>query len=129
MSTYLHLKDETGCSVNFPVRDCSYIKEDPAPYYALDAQKTRVRWGDEHIDAEVFGRDLHDLIHGKYRKPIEIDRVIFNDPATIVFWKGGDKTVVKCMDGDAYSKEVGLAMCVCKRVFGDKYHRVFKDWV
>ena len=39
MSTYLHLKDETGCSVNFPVRGCSHIKEDPAPYYALDAKK------------------------------------------------------------------------------------------
>lgn len=124
MSTYLHLKDDTGCSINFPVLECSYIKGDPVPY-SLE----RGRWIDEYIDVEIMGRDLHDLVHGKYRQPIEIDRVIFNDPATIVFWKGGGKTVVKCMDGDAYSKEVGLAMCVCKRVFGDKYHRVFKDWV
>lgn len=127
MSTYLHLKDATGCSVNFPVRDCSYVKEDPAPYSR--EHSFLGRWGDEYIEVETVGRELHDLVHGKYRQPIEIDRVIFNDPATIVFWKGGGKTVVKCMDGDAYSKEVGLAMCVCKRVFGDKYHRVFKDWV
>lgn len=127
MSTYLHLKDETGCTVNFPVRDCSYIKEDPAP---LSRERSlHGRWGDEYIEVETFGRYLHDIIHGKYRQPIEIDRVIFNDPATIVFWKGGDKTVVKCMDGDTYSKEVGLAMCVCKRILGDNYHRVFKDWV
>lgn len=128
MSTYIHLKDDTGCNVKFLVRsDCSYVKEEPGPF--SQEHTFRGRWGDEHIKAEIIGRDLHDLIHGKRRQPIEIDRVIFNNPATIVFWKGGDKTVVKCMDGDAYSKEVGLAMCVCKRVFGDKYHRVFKDWV
>lgn len=127
MSTYIHLKDETGCNVQFLVRsDCSYVKEEPGPLSR--EQAFRGRWGDDHIKAEIIGRGLHDLIHGKNRQPVEIDRVIFNDPATIVFWKGGDKTVVKCMDGDTYSKEVGLAMCVCKRVFGDKYHRVFKDW-
>ena len=30
----------------------------------------------------------------------EIDHVVFNDPATIVFWKDGTKTVTKCHAGD-----------------------------
>ena len=54
------------------------------------------------------------------------EKVIFNDPATIVFWKDGTKTVVKCMEGDTYNPEVGLAMCVCKKVFDKKYHKFFK---
>lgn len=54
------------------------------------------------------------------------EKVIFNDPATIVFWKDGTKTVVKCMEGDTYNPEVGLAMCVCKKLYGSKYHRFFK---
>ena len=54
------------------------------------------------------------------------EKVIFNDPATIVFWKDGTKTVVKCMEGDTYNPEVGLAMCVCKKVYGSKYHKFFK---
>ena len=54
------------------------------------------------------------------------EKVIFNDPATIVFWKDGTKTVVKCMEGDIYNPEVGLAMCVCKKVFDKKYHKFFK---
>ena len=54
------------------------------------------------------------------------ERVIYNDPATIVFWKDGTKTVVKCMEGDTYNPEVGLAMCVCKKLYDSKYHKFFR---
>ena len=58
-----------------------------------------------------------------------VERVIFNDPATIVFWDDGSKTTVKCMKGDIYSPETGLAMCICKKVLGDDYHRLFRTFV
>ena len=60
----------------------------------------------------------------------EIKNVKFDGPATIVFWADGTKTVVKCQDGDDYSEEVGLAMCIVKKVFGNKskYNDVFKKW-
>ena len=61
--------------------------------------------------------------------PFAIKKVIFNEPATIVLWEDGTKTVVKCMEGDTFSKEMGLAMCICKKALGDNYHRVFKEWV
>lgn len=48
-----------------------------------------------------------------------IDRVIFNDPATIVFWSNGRKTVVKCQEGDTYDREKGLLLCIAKYVFGN----------
>lgn len=59
-----------------------------------------------------------------------IKDVIYNDPATIVFWKDGTKTVVKD-DGDAYDPEKGLAMAFCKKVSGNKgnYYKVFKKWL
>lgn len=53
-------------------------------------------------------------------------KVIYNDPATIVIWKDGTKTVVKCMEGDVYNPEVGLAMCVCKKLYDKKYHKFFR---
>lgn len=61
---------------------------------------------------------------------IEIKDVIFNPPATVVLWKDGTKTVVKCQDGDEFSKEKGLAMAICKKAFGNKgrYNEVFKKW-
>ena len=60
-----------------------------------------------------------------------IEKVIFNDPATIVFWKDGTKTVVKCQDGDTYDKELGLAMCCSKKLFGNKgnFNKVFKKYI
>lgn len=60
-----------------------------------------------------------------------ITKVIFNDPATIVFWSSGDKTVVKCCENDVYDPEKGLAMAICKYIFGNGnyFHRVFKDWL
>ena len=61
---------------------------------------------------EVF-MDKHDRI----KKP-EIDHVIYNNPATIVFWKDGTKTVVKAQD-EAFDEEKGLAMAIAKKVYGN----------
>lgn len=60
-----------------------------------------------------------------------IQNVIFNDPATIVFWADGTKTVVKCQEGDIYSPETGLAMAISKKALGNKgnYCEVFKKWL
>ena len=60
----------------------------------------------------------------------EIKNVKFNGPATVVFWEDGTKTIVKCQDGDDYSEEVGLAMCIVKKAFGNtsKYNDIFKKW-
>lgn len=57
-----------------------------------------------------------------------IKKVIFNDPATIVLWDDGTKTVVKCSLGDTYSEWSGLAFCICKKLMGDEFHKVFRHW-
>lgn len=78
----------------------------------------------------------------------KIKKVIFNDPATIVYWADGDKTVVKAqiynkdiidINGDhqlmycedEFNPEVGLAMAICKKAFGNKgnFNEVFKKWI
>lgn len=52
-------------------------------------------------------------------KKLGIRKVIFNDPATIVIWDDGEKTVVKTND-EEFSKEHGLAMAITKRYFGSR---------
>ena len=61
---------------------------------------------------------------------IMIKRVLFNEPATIVWWEDGTKTVVKA-EGEAYDKEKGLAMAIAKKHFGNtgSYWNVFKKWI
>ena len=59
-----------------------------------------------------------------------VERVIYNNPATIVFFKDGDKVVVKCSDKDTYDPEKGLAMALCKKMLGYKeYKKTFKTHV
>lgn len=53
-------------------------------------------------------------------------KIIFNGPATIVIWDDGAKTVVKQSKYDDYDYEKGFAMCVVKRVFGDKRNAIRK---
>lgn len=55
-------------------------------------------------------------------------KVIFNPPATIVIWKDGTKTVVKCKDSDIFEPWTGFAMCICKRIFGDEFHSTFRKY-
>ena len=61
------------------------------------------------------------------KRRLEIKKVIFHDPATIVYWADGSKTVVKATN-EAYDPEKGLAMAISKRALGDKgnYYEVFK---
>lgn len=60
----------------------------------------------------------------------KIKDVIYNDPATIVFWEDGTKTVVKCKN-EKFDPEKGLAMAFSKKMFGNKgnYYNVFKKWL
>lgn len=60
---------------------------------------------------------------------LNIKNVIFNDPATIVFWADGTKTIVKCSEDDIFDPEKGLAMAICKRALGDKFRKTFSKWV
>lgn len=53
-------------------------------------------------------------------KYILTKKVIFNDPATIVYWLDGTKTVVKCQGGEKFDKEKGLALCFLKKIMGNK---------
>lgn len=62
----------------------------------------------------------------KYKSSIElrvdipgmIDRVIFNDPATIILWKDGSKTVVKRSEDDIWDPEKGFCMAIIKKLYG-----------
>ena len=60
-----------------------------------------------------------------------VDKVIFNDPATIIVLKNGEKIVVKCQPGDVYDKEKGLALALVKFAFGNTnyFNTIFKKWL
>lgn len=63
-------------------------------------------------------------------KEIYIKEVLYRNPATIVFWSDGTKTVSKCSKNDQYSPDAGLMCCCMKKLFGSKQVRMLvDDWV
>ena len=61
---------------------------------------------------------------------VEIKNVVFNPPATIVFWADNSKTVVKA-ENETFDPEKGLAMAIAKKALGNKgnYYETFKKWL
>lgn len=59
-----------------------------------------------------------------------IDHVVFNGPATIIFWQDGTKTVLKCHEGDEFSAVTGFALCMLKGMLGNQaYHDLCEHWL
>lgn len=84
----------------------------------------------EVLEASRVEKAIRDRrFYERQRDYFEIERVIFNPPATIVIWKDGTKTVVKC-NGEKFDQEKGLAMAISKRALavGNRYHKTFKKW-
>lgn len=63
--------------------------------------------------------------HYEYHIPLELEikKVIFNGPATIVLWNDGTKTVVKCSKNEEFDPEKGVAMAVWKKFLPEQYGR------
>lgn len=60
---------------------------------------------------------------------IYIKQVIYNDPATIVFWSDGTKTTSKRDYRDEYNPEMGLILAVMKKIVDGKYvANLLHDW-
>lgn len=49
---------------------------------------------------------------------LAFEKIIFNNPATIVIWADGTRTVVKACKEDKFDKGVGLKTALLQRVFG-----------
>lgn len=95
----------------------------------------RERYGIPHAKVRMkvgLHSDVFPAIDVDISKPeCAITKVIFNDPATIVFWSDNTKTVVECGDYDIFDEEKGLAMAICKKAMGNKgnYYEEFKKWI
>ena len=59
-----------------------------------------------------------------------ISRVIFNDPATIILWSDGTKTIAKTHGDDAFDPEKGFAVACAKKLLGNgaSFRMEFAKW-
>ena len=94
--------------------------------YHIDSMTSRITSRNEYQEINACA---HLSPYNEFN-PYEPEKVIFNDPATIVFWKDGTKTVVKAVY-EPFDKEKGLAMAIAKKALGNKgkYFNVFKKFI
>lgn len=89
----------------------------------------------EQLSRKVKAKHYKMLLNSVYGIPrewsLKIKKVIFNEPATIVFWKNGCKTVVKCHDDEPFDPEKGLAMAIAKYALGNEgnYYNTFTKYL
>ena len=85
---------------------------------------------DHTLDAMRYCyNDIITTMHFAHWTTHGIEKVIFHDPATIVYWCDGTKTVVKCCKDDVFDPEKGLAMAICKRYLGENFKKAFKEFL
>lgn len=101
--------DPSKVEIQNPKNFCYEIKPYPNGdlHYILDFDIKK----DENVRG-IFGVDDE----AKAVKPIG---VIYNPPATIVYWNDDTKTIVKCAKSDTYNKLVGLLLCYIKKSLGN----------
>lgn len=112
---------------NLGFEDCFYYSKcEPA----TEKDYIEQEWGVEFVDPAIgLDRSVWQNIKLNTDTKPQIDRVIFSDPATVVFWKDGTKTVSKCQDGDTFSEWVGLAICHFKKAYGSEHDRNYIERV
>lgn len=87
--------------------------------------KTYITKKDNGLSTSILDRIEFDWSFG--RNNIKVQKVIYNDPATIVYFTDGSRTVVKRYKDDPFDEQTGLLMCIAKRFLGDDFHKVLKE--
>lgn len=66
---------------------------------------------------------------GTLGNEVYITKVLYNNPATIVFWSDGTQTRNVCPKNTLYNPDSGLAFCVLKKFMGgNEMAKLFNDW-
>lgn len=102
--------------------DSNYIRHsDSIKYIKQDIKTTK----EAHTNMNPYF-----FMNGNINRDVKIKKVVFNNPATIVLWTDGTKTVVKCQNDEIFDPEKGLAMAIAKKAFGNKgnYCNEIKKW-
>lgn len=129
---WAHMRDGQFCR-------CGFVNDDILDSSSIIGTKQALNsiygCNKDTVDSQAYRtKKILNAIYGvkKENKDMyaEIKKVIFNDPATIVFWKDGTKTIVKCMPGEKFDPEKGILVAIYKKNLKDKpnYFKEIKKW-
>lgn len=129
-------------------------ESDTAVYYSLlkeiaeaesgiqeNMRKYISEWAELHIVPAVTKRTLQlarnytlehtaDIQDNHYRNLIffGVKRIIYSGDKTITLFDDGTKAMATCGEGDTYSRETGLLVCLLKHIYGNKICDLLNDF-
>ena len=140
--------DKLGCSICYKTDTAVNMTDINIYHSTLSPKHYLVEWdkvrslteaavpilSDVKMQIEVkkyCDEDIEQTKNLYYGLSLTIKDVIFNPPATIVFWMDGTKTVVKDQGEVFYDPEKGMAMAVAKKAFGNQgnYYNQFAKYL
>ena len=126
--------DKLGCSIFYKTDTATNKTDVDIHHSTLGCKHYLVQWNEVRSLTEAAVPILSDIkmqLNLNYTPTLAIKDVIFNPPATIVFWMDGTKTVVKDQGEVFYDPEKGMAMAVAKKAFGNQgnYYNQFKKYI
>lgn len=126
--------DKLGCSICYKTDTAVNMTDIDIYHSTLGPKHYLVEWDKARSLTEAAVPILSDVkmqLNLNYMPNLAIKDVIFNPPATIVFWMDGTKTVVKDQGEVFYDPEKGMAMAVAKKAFGNQgnYYNQFKKYI
>lgn len=80
---------------------------------------------EERFSKKLINAANHLLCKTVYFLP-EIQKTIFQDYSTIIYWGDGTKTVVTCKKEKQYNKEKGFYLCILKKLAGGSTTKLLK---
>lgn len=130
-TTRLYSEDPIFANINEIFKIIDYLSDDIDDNNDKN-KKTKTEKPNVKVikDVRPSVRTAYNKKNEKNFKPLFIPKikdVMFRNPATIVWFEDGSKTVAIAGHGDKYDKEVGLAICMLKRVLGNKEYRAIMD--
>ena len=126
--------DKLGCSICYKTDTAVNMTSIDIYHSTLGPKHYLVEWDKARSLTEAAVPILSDVkmqLNLNYMPNLAIKDVIFNPPATIVFWMDGTKTIVKDQGEVFYDPEKGMAMAVAKKAFGNQgnYYNQFAKYL
>jgi hypothetical protein len=120
--TELGINHEVGCRPEIEMKLVGYTNDELLTLNKLASNfyNIKIEREDAAMAATLYGRSKIEFMP----RDIKVEKVIFNKPATIIFWSDNTKTVVVCGENDEYDAEKGFFIACAKKLFGNDYKAV-----
>lgn len=135
----VHISVETGVSTKVTLKTGHTLFFDADAIAWDDKYNGRIRkssgYHNDMVDNARYmtqaKKMLDDMNAVTAARETSIRKVIFNSPATVVYWSDGTKTVVKCSANDKFDPEKGMAMAIAKRCANNSgsYYKEIQKWI